>query len=307
MGVDDVTLEEFTFTRWEPTDWSLILDPTDDSAPLPVAGYIPYSGTTGPKGHDAPVTYLPGLSNDGTTVVLDGVPIGEAISAYDVADKIVVVDVPLPEISLSSLREQFYFVNDSIPETLAPTLFTGLLAVPQIHAALETQNAAGMVGILPFGPDAANNLYAPFEGVVADLPGLYVDQFTGRQLKQELATAGGTLPGRLRLEATVDEQATARNIVGVIPAPTDRELVLCTHTDGTNANEDNGPVAILALAEYFRQLPRGRRPVTIRVILTGGHFARHNAGLRAYLDDHKDEVKENVLAAIELEHLGALE
>jgi hypothetical protein len=307
LGVKEVTQEQFTFTRWNPTNWSLILNPNSTPQPLPVAGYIPYSGSTSAGGIDAPLRYLTNTATDGSRILLDGQPFAKGLESYDVTNSIVAVEVPVPELSLKAIRDQFYLVNEPIPDTLEPTHFTGLLGVPQIQKALSEKGAAGMVTVLPFGPDGANNLYAPFPGTIADVPGLYLDQFTGKQLHLAIQnTQTHTPKARLRLEAQINQKATARNIVGVVPAPSENEIVISSHTDGTNTNEDNGPAALLALAEYFLQIPRGQRPVTLRFVFTGGHFA-HNAGLKSYVKAHREHLTENVLTAIELEHLGALE
>src|SRR5262249_11285879 len=82
-----------------------------------------------------------------------------------------------------------------------------------------------------------------------------------------------------------------------------KEIILGSHTDGTNSMEDNGPAAILALASC---LPKEGLPRTVRIILSGGHFAA-SLGLNTYALAHAADLEANALAAIEIEHLGALE
>lgn len=74
------------------------------------------------------------------------------------------------------------------------------------------------------------------------------------------------------------------------------------HTDGPNSIEDNGPVAILAMASCLP--PRSERPRTVRFVLSGGHFVG-SLGLQSYVLAHTAELTKNALAVVEIEHLGA--
>ena len=45
-----------------------------------------------------------------------------------------------------------------------------------------------------------------------------------------------------------------------------------SHTDGTSAVEDNGPVAILAMMRHLADLPRRCRARTVQFSFTTAHF-----------------------------------
>lgn len=97
-----------------------------------------------------------------------------------------------------------------------------------------------------------------------------------------------------------------RNILATIPGRTDEIVTLHCHTDGTNAIEDNGPMAIVAMAQYLARLPQTALPSTIQILLTSGHFVG-GKGVRAYLERHRDDLVRRTKAALTIEHLGLKE
>jgi hypothetical protein len=78
-----------------------------------------------------------------------------------------------------------------------------------------------------------------------------------------------------------------------------------TVAEGSNAIEDNGPAAIVAISQYLTRLPRKELPRTIMILLTSGHFAGGN-GARVFRA-RKQKLVERTNAALTIEHLGALE
>jgi hypothetical protein len=98
--------------------------------------------------------------------------------------------------------------------------------------------------------------------------------------------------------------------VGILPGDgsTDEVMILNTHTDGQNAFEENGGVALVHLARYFAGLPRGQRlKRTLVFSAVSGHFAGPALPqTRGFIDRHPDLVK-RAAASVTLEHLGASE
>jgi hypothetical protein len=124
---------------------------------------------------------------------------------------------------------------------------------------------------------------------------------TGETLKSALATAGPLLAANLVLQASL-ASATSENVVGIVPGDSTQEIILGSHTDGTNSMEDNGPAAILALASCMP----AKRPRTVRIVLSGGHFVG-SRGLQTYVAENTADLTASALAVIEVEHLGARE
>ncbi len=301
--------DSFAYYDWQEQHMSLDLNYNNGkSKSIKIANYVAYSGETDATGIQAPLMALPHpwVTSQGT-VQLGNKAIADAIASYDVSGKIVVINIPKPYIPNVLLKSQMFSINDpqhTIPLVSASAWLTGQGAVPQIEAALKAGHAAGMIAILPFNDPSATNMYAPFNGADAGLPGLYLDATTGFWVATQVRT-GIAKTAKLVLQANVNATASMDNLVATIPSNSSRTLIVSSHTDGSNAVEDNGPAAIQTLINYFCQVPQDQRPVTITVVMDGGHFAG-NAGLKHYVQANSDSVS-HALAEIEVEHIGALD
>jgi hypothetical protein len=109
----------------------------------------------------------------------------------------------------------------------------------------------------------------------------------------------------------IDTPTIRATIAGQSP----QRIVVDSHTDGTNAVEDNGPVAMVAMARYIARLPRACRPRNVEFVFPTAHFYqrlvdpyhRHGgAGVVArQLDGEYDQGL--VSSVLVLEHLGAVD
>jgi hypothetical protein len=309
VGVSDVHLEPYSFTRWTPINWSAELLGGPSPGPIAIGGYVPYSGETGAAGVTGGLVYLP------IAPIAPGGDLAAALTASlsavgGVAGRIVVFDVPREALPLGAITGPMLAVNDPSgalgPATpLARNDLAAMLDVPVVLDALAAAGASGALAILDAPPATACE-YAPFFGTTApNLPALYVDRATGARLRATLAETGPFQLARLTLTATV-AAASSENVVGVIPGASPAELILSSHTDGPNSIEDNGPAAILGLARYFVKAPPSARARTLRIVLTGGHFVG-SRGIYDYLAAHLGDLHDRALAVLELEHLGARE
>jgi hypothetical protein len=144
--------------------------------------------------------------------------------------------------------------------------------------------------------------YLLYDGIHRNIPALFVGRRTGAALRERLGERAS-----LVLEADV-EDAVSRNVIGLIPGATDELVAIQSHTDGTNGLEDNGPEAILAMAQYLARIPNADLPRGVLVLLTTGHFVTEQAwGLEAFLASHRDDLVPRIAAAMSIEHLGALQ
>jgi hypothetical protein len=221
------------------------------------------------------------------------------------AGKVAIFDVPLASIANRAYESIAYRVFDPAG-VLAPdgrsTPWQPGVAARQALDALQGSGAVAAVGIIDLPSDAAQGGYFPYDGVVRSVPGVYVDRSTGGRLKAAVAAGASA---RVTLQASV-RSTSSRNLLGVIPGASDELVVLNSHTDGPNAIEDNGPNAIVAISQYLTRLPRRALPRTILVSLTTGHF-HGGAGQRAFVGRHRRDLVPRAVAALTVEHLGALE
>jgi len=320
LGVSEVHTEPYSFTRWTPSTWSLSLLGGPSAGAVTLSGYIPYSGVTAAGGVTSGMVYIPAstIPVDPTALAQAlqdpaawnqslATELGGALDSLAVAGKIALFEVPRVAVALTTLTGAEVQVNDpghTLPSnaTVTRTDLSAMLIVPGVLEALAAHGAIGAVGVLDDPEQAARGEYAPFFGVTSpNLPAVYVDRDTGATLQSAVA-ASPLLAANLVLEATIDP-ATSENVVGVLPGQSSQEILLGSHTDGTNSMEDNGPAAILALASCLQTAPL---PRTVRVVLSGGHFVG-SKGLQTYAAAHTADLTANALAVIEIEHLGARE
>jgi hypothetical protein len=104
------------------------------------------------------------------------------------------------------------------------------------------------------------------------------------------------------------KQSSTPQLVGILPGDgsTDEVTIVNTHTDGQNAFEENGGIALVWLARYFSRLPKRRRLKRSLVFsAVSGHFAGPALPqTRGFIDRHPDLVS-RAAATLTLEHLGA--
>ncbi|WOD27265.1 hypothetical protein RYH70_14700 [Alloalcanivorax xenomutans] len=284
-GVRDVVLEPVTFPRWSTTDWRLTLN----GEPLRVASYIPYSGSTPEHGVTAPTVH---------------VDITQPVDPSTVAGRIVLFDVPNITVPTRFFLDNAMHVWDPLssfsPDEPYSRPYLAIDAVTRTLGALGDTEAVGAIGILQMPYETAHGSYFPYDGIIRRVPALYVDRDLGEQLK---GLSNGT-ELTLHLPASVADTAT-HNVVAMIPGASDEITVIHSHTDGTNGLEDNGPDAIIGIAQYLARLPQSALPRTVMVMFSSGHFAG-GVGIEGFLRQHADDgLLDRIKSIITVEHLGA--
>jgi hypothetical protein len=278
-GVQNVITEAIPMRRWTPERWSLSAAGSDIRVISPVA----YSGATPPEG---------------VTGVLSGEP-GPGV--------IGVVRVTLPPYS-AGMFDALDWGAPSLP--VHPAGYDPAdpyqriwLSQDEMRAQLARYIAAGASGLIisvDLPADELTDAYLLYDGVHRGLPALFVGRDEGDLLLARVGEAA-----TLTLEASIDEVET-HNILGLIPGASDEIIVVQSHTDGPNGLEDNGPEAIIGMAEHFARTPRDQLERSILILLSTGHFAIEEAwGVEAFLAAHREDLVPRIAAALCLEHLGA--
>jgi hypothetical protein len=290
-GVQDVHFDPVPLQRWTTSEWSLDLISGPSAGPVRTASYVPYSGQTSPAGVTGPLAV---------------VAPGSTPAPGSLAGKIAVFDVPLTIVPIAFFAGLAYPGRQYDPRALLdpnePYKRPYLNGVIPTLEALQAAGAIGAVGVLDYPAEAANGSYFPYDGQIRGVPSLYVDRTVGARLR---AQAQGGAQARLRLPAEV-RSVTSRNLIGFIPGQSDELVAVHCHTDGTNAIEDNGPGAIIAISDYLARLPREALPSTFMVLLTTGHF-HGGIGSDTFCAQHASDLVARTKAALTLEHLGTRE
>src|SRR4029077_12669252 len=99
----------------------------------------------------------------------------------------------------------------------------------------------------------------------------------------------------LSLDADITPDAKGDNVWGILPGMTDDIVILNTHNDGCNAIEENGPIAVVALAHALAKTPVAQRKKTYIFLTTSGHFAHgYHVGVSDWIREHNDYMKKTI-------------
>jgi hypothetical protein len=141
----------------------------------------------------------------------------------------------------------------------------------------------------------------PRQGILGSLPGLYVSNATGATLRP-LAAAGAEAT---LVSAGVTPWTQTYNVVGILPGESSEIIQISTHSDGGAVNDGSGSAAVLALARHYALLRLlGQQPrKTLQFVITGGHFTA-GAGIYGFIEEHADDVLQNVIANVTVEQVG---
>jgi hypothetical protein len=301
-GVKDVRLEGVPLRRWLARSWAI----EADGQVLPHTFYVPYSQQTGRDGLTADLAYVPIGELLGASSPLNVAELlAGLVATLDLRGKIAVFEVPYTVLPLAAFEALSYlgdFFNPTHRNVLNPYKRPWFNELGTILELLTSAGAAATIGIWPDLPGAWARQYTPYDHVFRPIPGLWADSIGGARLR-ELALSGAK--ARIVLEASIRNVVT-HNVIGFIPGASSELTVLHSHTDGTNAMEENGPIGILAGAQYMARLPRASLERTVMIMLSTGHFAG-GVGIAGFLAQHAADLVPRISSILTLEHLGCLD
>jgi hypothetical protein len=292
---------------WTPTTWTLNVTNDHGYGPtqIPVASFYPYSGTTPAGGITAP------LVDAGS---------GLDFSGQDYTGAIALVQIPYENSEYETYGDFFagttvfnpgtryltYDPGNTIdPNGLYRSALMNLLA-PQFTQTPALALAAGCVGIVYVMDAAYKDAYAqwlPFGKVFQGIPALILDRDAGRQL----TTRVDSVPTTVQLTLTANmANATVNNLTAILPGQLSNEyIMLLTHLDGTGVAEENGPVGLLALADYLSQTPQASRKRSV-IFHFSYHMTPYVATNGLDLQTFHPELYNQIVTTFGIEHLGQM-
>ncbi|MDC7124009.1 MAG: hypothetical protein PQJ46_00480 [Spirochaetales bacterium] len=291
----DYKEDVYKFNRWEAQDYSLKVDEIN----IPVSFYYPYSGITSAEGVTAPLIFCKSSSD-----------------FRKAKGKIVVVKAGVKALPTGLL---FKIRNTKPGVERLPTRIKNPVVASVLNGhLLKKAKKSGALGAVliweGISADNAKGQYLPFTSGYKDFPVLWVDSKNGERLlssAEKDASATLTLNARLELSET-------STIYAVIPGKSKTETVIVnTHTDGTNAVEENGAIALIALAKAMSIKDEKPERTTVFVFATG-HFQLPQFGIdeqqatSRWLNDHPEfwdgkDGHAKAVAGLTIEHLGCME
>jgi len=297
----DLRSVAYPIDRWTPDTRRMLLrvrDAAGKAQRIRLAGPLPYAADTPRTGAAGRLAYLPP---------------DEPIEGADVRGKVLVRDtgsVKVPNAALAALQWWTYDPEQKLTADVGGDLEledASATRVADMQAAAKA-GALGVVFVHGLPHEQVRGQYAPYEGIRWPVPALFVGADEGQQLK-ELAGKGAS--ARIRLTSTTKRVKT-RMLLAELDGLSDERIVVQSHTDGMNAVWDNGPVAMVEIAEWFARIGKDCRPRKLLFAFTTGHLYQHLVPpardgsaeqLAKQLDETYDEG--SVAAVLPLEHLGA--
>jgi len=261
----------------------------------------------------APIPYAKATPKAGIAGELVYLPEGQTLEGHDLRGKIVVRDtgrVSVPNAALAALSWFSYDPEAVLIGDVADSYVRENVGEPRQHDMREAARlgAAGVIFLSEFPYEQARGQYAPYEGVPWPVPAILLGADEGARIR-ELAGQHGS--ARITLRANTERVAT-RMLLATLPGLSDERIVVQSHTDGMNGVWDNGPVAMVAMADWFARMGRDCRPRTLTFAFTTGHLYQHLVSpdrdgsaeqLAKQLDSEYDDGKASLV--IPMEHMGA--
>src|SRR3954447_6567321 len=297
-----LTEQDFTIDRWSAQATTLRLRVDGRPSVLDVADAIPYTQDTGAQGVAGPAALIPD---------------DQAITSANARGRIVVRPAPAGSVPMYDFLLPVVSWETYDPgHTFDPTgnFYGDFINYNARVADLRAAAAAGAKGILFVKELPRRQLvghYEPYEGSDWKVPGMFLGADEGKTITDAIA-AGRDTSIRI-VERASFKRVETPSLEAVLPGSDPQRLVVDSHTDGTNAVEDNGPVAMVAMLRYFASLPLECRPRTLQFAFSTAHFyqrvasadERHGGAGQLAKQLDADYDKGTVSAVVVLEHLGS--
>ncbi|MGN0447364.1 MAG: hypothetical protein ACI4GC_02330 [Acutalibacteraceae bacterium] len=294
--------DPFYFNRWEEKRSSIELIDGDERIAVPVSSAYPYSGQTSPDGITQELVYVSSISDIPKTT-----------------GKIAVFSIN----NINFLPSEIAFdKRSSYPEDVVlekkyegPVITSFVQCFQGIVSKLTNAKAVILIW-KGLHDDMIKGQYLSFIMGYQNIPMLWVTESDGERV---IDAAKNHKKANLVLEAEIEENAFTESFYCILKGKNQKENVIVnTHTDGTNCVEENGPIALLELMRNMKDQELERTHI---FVFTTGHFrlprfkdirtgsfqsaSRWLAMHRELWDGRGDHLK--CVANLTVEHLGCKE
>ena len=301
-------LERTDAVLWQSVECSIT---TRSGTAISVSSPNRESASTGPNGVTAPLKYCGlakgtvfGALRQSSQVLPIAIP-------SDIAGKIALIEVEVEPLHFSEMYKS------GIAAIVDPTHAGGLPAVqpsatawnnaekklpPTLEDDLKKAGAVGVIYAWVNGADADGAGQIRRNGTAA-LPSAWVS-VSGAKALRALEASGE--PIIFKNLAKVTPNVRTATTIATLPGSTDETIILWTNTDGMNAIQENGSIAIINLMKYFARLPRSSRRRTISCVMSEGHL-QLNHTQDVWWAKQRPDILEKAVASLAMEHLGCRE
>ncbi len=300
----DITVysDLFWFNRWEEKNSSIEIIDGEEKISIPVSSAYPYSGETSAEGITEELVYVKSVKDvpktTGKIAVfnvnnINFLPSEIAFDKRSAYPEDVVLEKKYEGPVITSFVQCFYGILSKLTKAKAV-----ILIWKGLH------------------DDMIEGQYLSFIADYQNIPMLWVNETNGKKIVE---AAKEHKKAKFVLEAEKEEKAYTESFYCVIEGKNKKEnVIINTHTDGTNCVEENGPIALLELMRNMKEEEPERTHI---FLFTTGHFRLpHFEDIRTgafqsasrWLAMHRDLWNgkgDNMkcVANLTVEHLGCLE
>lgn len=252
MGVK-IYSDPFYFKRWEEKKSEIEILDGDEKIKIPVSSAYPYSGETDENGITEELVYIKSLTD-----------------IKDVKGKIAVFDVS----NINFIPSEIAFdKRTSYPEDVVlESKYEGpvITSFVQCFNGFISKITGAKAAILIWKglhDDMIDGQYLSFIMEYQKMPMLWVNETNGAKV---IEAAKAHKKAKFVLEANIDDNTYTESFYCILPGKNRKENVIVnTHTDGTNCVEENGAIALL---ELMRNLVGQELERDHIFVFTTGHF-----------------------------------
>lgn len=294
--------DPFYFRRWEEKNSSIEIINGGEKINIPVSSVYPYSGETSAEGITEELVYVKNVKDIPKTT-----------------GKIAVFDIS----NINFLPSEIAFdKRSSYPEDVVlekkyegPVITSFVQCFYGIISKLSKAKAVILIW-KGLHDDMIEGQYLSFIADYQNIPMLWVNETNGNRI---IEAATSHKKAKFVLEAEIEENAFTETFYCILKGKKQKEnVVVNTHTDGTNCVEENGPIALLELMRNMKDTDLERTHI---FVFTTGHFrlphfedirtgsfqsASRWLAMHRELWDGKGEHMKTV-ADLTIEHLGCKE
>lgn len=301
-------LERNTLDLWEPQNWSIR---TRSGKAIKVASPNRESASTGPDGVTGPLKYCGRAKGSVFGAKLDPTNVPHIDVPADLNGKIALIEIEIEPLPFARM------FDGRVAAVVDPSGAGGMPVVqPMATAWNNAENRlprtleddlrkAGAIGVIYAwvnGADDDGHGQLRRNGTAA-LPSLWVSVSAARQLRQIEQTGE---PVTLTIEVKVTPNVTTATTIATLPGSSDETILLWTNTDGMNAVQENGTIAIINIMKYLSQLPASARKRTVSCVMSEGHLTlNHTPDI--WWTQRRPDIFEKAVASLSMEHMGVRE
>lgn len=245
--------DPFWFRRWEEKRSSIEIIDDNERLNIPVSSAYPYSGETDVGGITEELVYVKSVKDIPKTA--------GKIAVFNIAN----INFLPSEIAFD--KRSSYPNNVVLEKRYEGPVITSF--VQCFYGMLSKLSKAKAVILIWKGlhDDMVKGQYLSFIADYQKIPMLWVNESNGKMIIQ---AAKKHKKVNFVLEAEIEEHAHTESFYCIIKGKNQKEnVIINTHTDGTNCVEENGPIALLELMKNMKDMELERTHI---FVFTTGHF-----------------------------------